>query len=226
MKRNDMFMLAYIIFMVIAVVTRIFFDYQMWKPLVAAITCSSWMFAVADHYLLVSNEVLKLTSKQKELMEYALKQYTKTATAIDNRIESLNNSRNKDSATSSINNELEYLFKTKSNLSFCQNGYSKMEKTLNSIINKNKKHQQEARIYTVVGFLLFFCTITFEPISSFAIKIQDLLSVLAFTMILFTNYSTVQKRDAWMEIEETHYAMNNAIDLIRESFEKEYGKIL
>ena len=50
MKRNNLFMLSYIVFIFISFVVRIFCEYPMWSTLVVSISVSSGIFAFADYY--------------------------------------------------------------------------------------------------------------------------------------------------------------------------------
>lgn len=50
MKRNNYFMIAYILFIGFCIIGRLFVEYESWGKLVAAVTCSSWFFAVADSH--------------------------------------------------------------------------------------------------------------------------------------------------------------------------------
>lgn len=54
MKRNNIFMWAYITFMVLSCIVRSITDFSMWTPIVIAITISSMFFAIEELFSSVS----------------------------------------------------------------------------------------------------------------------------------------------------------------------------
>ena len=48
MKRNNIFMFSYIVFIFLAASIKMIYDYPMWSRVVVAITAASWMFAISD----------------------------------------------------------------------------------------------------------------------------------------------------------------------------------
>ena len=50
MKRNNWFMIAYILFLIIASVVRYFYNYPMWNSLVLAVTVSSSILSFAEAF--------------------------------------------------------------------------------------------------------------------------------------------------------------------------------
>ena len=55
MKRNNIFMLAYIIFIFLCVEVKSFWDFPMWGKIIAAVTTASWLFAVSDCFSCAAN---------------------------------------------------------------------------------------------------------------------------------------------------------------------------
>ena len=46
MKRNNYFMIAYMLFIGVCIIARVFVEFESWGRLVAAVTCSSWFFLI------------------------------------------------------------------------------------------------------------------------------------------------------------------------------------
>ena len=53
MKRNNIFMWAYISFIGISVALRLLLNYSLWNPIIFAITFSSMFFAIEDFFTLL-----------------------------------------------------------------------------------------------------------------------------------------------------------------------------
>jgi hypothetical protein len=55
MKRKDIFILAYIVFIFLSAIIRQFIDFPMWNKIVVAVTAVSWMIALSDGLLEISS---------------------------------------------------------------------------------------------------------------------------------------------------------------------------
>ena len=72
MKRNNMFMLAYIAFIFIAVWTKPIYDSSIWNRIVGAVTVTSWLFALADTCALGASLCQEIVNEHKNPIDNML----------------------------------------------------------------------------------------------------------------------------------------------------------
>ena len=80
MKRNNMFMWAYISFIFVSICTRIHCEYSLWSPLVMAVTISSILFAIED---LSSSFEKKLNDSCNTLETFVIKARKETEKELE-----------------------------------------------------------------------------------------------------------------------------------------------
>lgn len=211
MKRNDIFMLSYILFIFISLIVRCFCDYAMWAPTIAAITAASWIFSIADIFHTTAAAYLSDAETFTPLLDKAEK-----------RIEHIEGMHQANEA---------YMNKAKANGIELANVLSEgpillshTKQELTSIkSNVKKKHSISKRCksvatpFTMLGFLTFFCTITFETINHFLIPLQDYLTVFAFGVILLTQYVNNQLREQHEELEKHYQEANDVLENLDET---------
>lgn len=68
MKRNNILMGAYIVFVFICVAVKFFSDYAMWGAIVSAVAISSALFSYADFFLIYMESVQEIYSVGKDFI--------------------------------------------------------------------------------------------------------------------------------------------------------------
>lgn len=200
MKRNNIFMWAYISFAFIAVGIRFFFEYPLWSPLVVAITFSSILFALED----------LCTSLAKALKD--------TCTLIENFIPTSQEKAEKDlslyeemcekaSSLKMIECEISFLQDPLHRVSILQESFEDRKAQLAKILEmiEQLKHQMEhdrktqnqyqnaANFLAYAGFLVLFCSLLFAALITIPVHIQDAFTVLSFAIILLANQLNITK---------------------------------
>lgn len=189
MKRNNYFMLAYILFIGFCIIGRLFVEFESWGRLVAAVTCSSWFFAVADSHF----------SDVEYMQEYVeiTTNYAKTnLKSIDTIIKGLQDRITKMKAEPRYENasisDGEQLIKDLEEIKpYFQSKETELEKERRKI----KRSSFLSKFYTVVGFFIFFLIMTFNVFADIAEESQDYLTVVAFGSILLTQYFAPLQRE-------------------------------
>lgn len=191
MNRNRVFMLSYIAFIFVSIIVRAFWDFPMWNSLVAAVTCTSFFFALADLNCSSYNNNIKLLndyeSETIQQREHAMNLLFFIKFMLKNDM-SVKNTKLLDECK----NETEEIIKD-----IEQKG-SIYEKTL----KKNNMNLIQAQIFLFFGFILFFCILSFKPITDYIIKYQEMITMFVFAIVLlspFWDESTKKRNEKAIE---------------------------
>ena len=177
MKRNNLFMLAYIIFIFVSSWLRVVYDYPMWPKLVAAITIASFFLIISDLvYSLIKNtyenmqtetEYIAVIQEEFGAMQKYAQEYLKEKVDKIDEIKKV---------------------KIEETIESMDGKLKSIRERAKNIINYCEKYKIVADTFTVLGFLSFFFILVFETVSSFIIGILDLITVLSFGFVLLTQY--------------------------------------
>lgn len=203
MKRNNIFMLAYIAFIFLCAWIKPIYDFPMWGRIVAAITTASWAFAVSDccssisniqkdtyvtYFPLVDTAIFKINQIKKHLLKRQSEQ------SDEPTIEIVDSCRKR-----------------------CENILGVITK-----MNKTSRILEIASIaMTFFAFLLFLCTLAFEPVYNYFFIRQDGLTVLSFGMILFAQFLTNVGGNHVNNIKKEFTAVLNGWEALLDSYETE-----
>ena len=206
MKRNNLFMLTYIIFIFAACCSKPFWEYSMWNKFVAAVTVTSFFLTISDLlYTLVRNIEETVTVELKyvdevgpefNLMKKELKKYLEKGLA-----------KNK-----------EYIIE---NTMILEQNFKSMRQSSKNIRAQIKRGKIIASGFTILGFLSFFLIIVFEPIASYIISVLDSVTVSAFGFVLLTQYLSEEKRNDLFKDIKKCIEHKNAIIELRKSYQQE-----
>lgn len=214
MKRNNMFMLSYIIFIFIAFVVKLCWDFPMWAPIVTAITIASCIFSCADITNAVDVEYSKDVEDFTPLLDTAMEKC--------NHIEKFYAEHKRElTQMSKCGNHFaeilcegpEVIDDTKSQLVKIVKGL-KLKKTL-SIICKYATCP-----LVVIAFLSFFCTITFGTLNELLMPIQEYLTVFAFGVMMLTQYFGNRVKEEHIDLINNYNDVNSLLDSINELLTK------
>ena len=188
MKRNNYFMIAYILFIGFCIIGRLFVEYESWGRLVAAVTCSSWFFAVADSHL----SVVEYMQKHIDITTYAksnLKSIDTIIQGLHKRIAKMNTEPEDNEKSIS---DGEQLIKDLEKMKLY---FQDKEAEIAQDQKKVKRSSFWSKLFTVAGFFTFFLIMTFNVIARIAEESQDFLTVVAFVSILLTQYLAPLQRE-------------------------------
>ncbi len=182
MKRNNIFMLAYIVFIFVSANIKLIYDFPMWSKIVVAVTTASWIFAISDCCASVSNfqkDVYETEFPLLDTIKFRIGQIKKIFDTT---------------------NHEEYKIKAiQSSEVSCINSIK--------IVRRMKKLAKILEIVSVIftfsAFLLFLFILCFDPPYHYFFKRQEGFTVISFGMILIAqfivdvgrNYTTKVKKD-------------------------------
>lgn len=183
MKKNNVFMWAYITAIYICVLVRAFVDYALWDSIVLAITVSCGFFAVEDFFSvghsflkescdILKNYIIKAKTNSKEDRDFFEK--LKKKLVSDPKLEELN---------ADMNNSYESL------IALAKNTISNaelVERQIGASRLKMKKYDTIANILAYLGFLCLFCLVFFSPYIFVSDRLQEIITVMSFAIIMAT----------------------------------------
>lgn len=237
MKRNNIFMWAYISFIFISGIVRIISDFPLWSSIVLAITISSFIFAFEDFYSTISNMYKDLYNISKNFI-------SETKNKIAEDLVFLHSVRSKTELYKKSKYDIfdiEKSFETLEEKCNCaEKKLKKIETDMNNNFGMYKKYKKLAFICSFMGFLLLFCTLVFTSFVTVPTLLQEIITVFSFAIILSTQQfkvlaykrierNTVNSEDAVKAYEKASKALTEVcqrvdylFSLIEES-EKENG---
>lgn len=167
MKRKDIFILAYIVFIFLSAIIRQFIDFPMWNKIVVAVTAVSWMIALSDGLLEISS-LSKSTADLIPTVEEQKKKANRLLVAFDC-----------DPASADI---------TKDTLKNTLKRYDAIKKEMVTLAKHEKPSAIASIVFYFVSFLLFMCILCFEPLYDRFSRNQEFLTVAGFGLILLVQF--------------------------------------
>lgn len=186
MKRNAIFMWAYITFIGISVILRVILDFTLWNPIIFAITFSSMFFAIEDFFTLLyqtkkkscditDDFVTRARTKKEEALSFFLK--------LDENVE-----KYKD-AEYDLTKLQEKALAPKNRIKKALGIIDDLEKLNSEDREKEKKFKIAAHIFAYIGFLLLFVSLIVATLITVSPLIQEIITVVSFAIILITQQS-------------------------------------
>ena len=220
MKRNNLLMIAYIIFIFICVVVRFLGEFPKWQVIVAAITATSWIFSLADFNYTVANELHTSSKEALECAETSIENIQAMLNTIDNFLR-----KNKGEAENELlkanQEQVDHYVRTRERATSCLGAYEKMESLAKKSSRLADIARKAASVLTVVGFVEFFSILSFERFSKVFIVSQDIMTVMAFGLILFTQYMGEVSKEKRQKYKKATDNINSGWKVLRKSFELE-----
>lgn len=199
MKRNEMFMLSYIIFLIVCCIARLLGCLPAWAKIVTATTISSGLFAIAEFLFAAASDYREMN---KNMIEFANR--FKPKVKLFKEIMSSFNVK-KDVFYEIFKNRIEpdvwkkFISSQQENFSLAREFVDIIDDKVPSRELKIERYEKAGNIITVIGFLLFFCIIVFDPLAEKSILIQDYLTVISFATILISQYFSSKHREKLSE---------------------------
>lgn len=172
MKRNNIFMLSYIVFIFICAWIKPIYDFPMWGKIVVAVTTASWMFAIADCCSCISNiqkETYNSIFPLVDTAKYRINQIKLYLTTCEK-------DASHDVAIDTIDS--------------CGNECASLLNTIAKTNKRSKVIEKFSVIFTFLAFILFLCVLTFDSVYNYFFARQDGATVLSFGMILLAQFGT------------------------------------
>lgn len=188
MERNNIFMWAYITFIIVAAFMRLFFDYVLWTPLVIAITISSILFAFEDLYTSLAKTLSDMCAISEELATIARKEAGKVSPLYEKM--SKISFENIEYDTSSLQESLRY---GKDQLTQMFQNSTDLDQVSMSVRKKQVRHQRSADFFAYSGFLCLFFIMIFASLLTIPAVFQDIITVFSFSVILITHQMNINE---------------------------------
>lgn len=211
MKKTDKWlMLAYILFIFVSVFTRHLYAQSKWSYIVTAITVTSWALVISDSLAAAAEFIRDLVLSTKPKLETYLFRVRRNR-SINNRLDSILKDEYGNSTGNTIGQTLDNMEKS----------------TLGSIaiLEEQKKLQKWfevlSHIFMLVGFVLFFCVLLFDPIFLYFNSKLDGMTVLAFGTILATQFCINALKDHVLNIKNTIETLNQSMEVLNQSYKTE-----
>lgn len=206
MKRNSIFMLSYILFFVICLVVRFFYDYPMWNKIVVAITVSSVCFAYAELFRTLADSIEELNSSRLR----RCKEINETVSIIIDHINVLKRKREDENE---YKTHLENAYKIKKSAEVAENYYSK--------IKVHKICRIGCNINLLLAYLQLFCTLAFDNLAQRLVGLQSYATVIAFILIMLTPLvgDFIKKKNR--KTKQKDELIDNGLSALEESLRKE-----
>lgn len=204
MKRNNLLLFSYIIFVCICVVVQVYTGgFERWDAIVTAVAISSALLTCADYYSIYANYFSKLCDTTENFIGSRRENILEEEESISKLCEKFKNFDVEKVNLCENKNEIDFdeLLSTYSTLDSFFDG-------LERDTCKNKKTEKQcafvANALTVLAFLVFLCIITFSLVAEKMHAMQDIISVFAFVIILGSQYisSLYSKK---LEEEQMHW---------------------
>lgn len=193
MKRNNMFMLAFILFIFISAIVRLFGEFPMWDTIIVAVTISSGFFAVADSRSTVASDLNR--SIRERTRQIGDEQYKLSGMQLP--------------GTQPTPMDVHEMNKI---LSDCRTQQEELYHSIETDMKDLRHYERVAGTCLMLGFLSFFCCLAFSPISRFLVPYQDMLTLLAFGVILLTQYFSTMRKSGNRSYEEQMAKLNKRWD--------------
>ena len=192
MKKNNLLMSAYIAFVFLCFVIRTFGEYPMWDSVVASVTFSSAFFAYADFFFSYANALSDVCDVADSFIGVTKKKLIVENAAFEEMSKQMD----------SVSEDKFDFLQIKESIIPIEKKHNEMESWIDSYINdiNEKRKKIKTNIFigemlTFFGFFSFMCILVFLPITKAVVKVQDILSVLAFAIILLSNMNSVVQED-------------------------------
>lgn len=184
MNKSRTIMVAYIAFLIICLVTKPFYNFAMWPVIIVAITFTSSLLAVGDMAFFVASFYEGEIKFINEYHDNTIKEITAILKQVEQKRCKLKGMQESDT------------------IKKCRQTYNEIEQGLNNFKenvrdmhlrgSENAKKVKICRgigvIATTVGFLFFFCTLTFDALSSSMVEYQDYISLIGFILIMSVHF--------------------------------------
>lgn len=183
MKRNTIFIWAYITFIGISIILKFFYDYSLWAPIVIAITFSSMFFSIEDFFSLLyrtqkkscditENFVIEAKQKEESVLEF-----------FDVINETYNKYKNSEYDITELQ---EYSASPKKRTQEVIELITELEKANLKDRKKEKNFKIMSYIFAYIGFLFLFISLIIPTLISISPLIQEIITVISFAIILIT----------------------------------------
>ena len=183
MKRNSIFMWAYITAICACAILRAYTDYDQWDSIVFAVTVSSAFFAIEDLF----SSVCQAVHDSCNLLDDYIEKAKENAERDKSFFKQLEEKANRQSFTREKHADL--FESNDSLLAVINKAITSAEEVKQKIENtreKLNKYDHFSTFLAYIGFLCLFCMVFFSSFISLSSTLLEILTVLSFAVIMAT----------------------------------------
>ncbi len=185
MKRHNLLLVTYIFFTIICLVVRSFTEFETWNYIISAVAVASAFLAYADFFHIHSKYYADSCDMADRFIFARSKKIEKEKGIVEDICMKLTELKNKGIDVA----------QEEKNFQAAKNGYIEFEKYILLFKDgtalkrkKQKKYSFISDILTFLAFLSFLCIITFTNVAEMVGKVQDIISIIAFLVVLSSQY--------------------------------------
>lgn len=185
MRRNNIFMGAYIVFVFICFFARLKSEYSAWPSVVSAVAISSAFFAFADFLYIYAQSLRGICDVTNSYISDAREMLDEERWIFLGFRERIRECSLEEFDFSEMTKLIDLVME--------ENGKTEewIKENEAATLKKQKEVKRDkaaAAFLTFLGFLLFLCIVVFDTLATACVAIQDTISVFAFGLILVTQY--------------------------------------
>lgn len=185
MKRHNILLFSYIIFAVICLVVRSFVEFETWSYVVSAVAISSAFLTYADLFSVHSKYYSDSCDIAERFIAEVVRQTEKENVIIEDICAKIDELKTQGIDMSQEEMSFETAKKGRSEVEKITSDFKKSTDTKRK---KQKKYTLLADFLTFLAFLSFLCLITFTNIAEAFEEAQDIVSIIAFVVVLSSQY--------------------------------------
>lgn len=184
MKRNNIFMWAYITFILLCSILRLFVNFELWTAIVLAITVSGVFFAIEDLFSSLANSLKGSIDIADNFILHA-REVSNRDLIFCKKIENLTAKYNSEEHDlSDVKKSFEPIVQK---IHIMDEEISKFENRNNNYKKKQKKFCRIANIFAYIGFLCLLSVLVVASSVDIPSVAQEIVTVIPFAIILITH---------------------------------------
>lgn len=185
MKRNNVFLLSYMAFILLCLLVYANGGFERWGAVVSAVAISSAFISYADFFSVYSKAYATTCSAAEQFIKEREKLICEDIQAVANMRQNINVLKSKGLDVAEEEQRNEQIGRMCNEMKEIVKDFS-VKTAKKRIRQKSFKHRAEALMF--FAFLSFLCILTFSTLSEFAKVAQDYISVLGFLIVLSSQY--------------------------------------
>ena len=200
MKKANVYLLAYIVFLFICLIMRQIYAFPMWIKIVVATTNSSFFFAIADGFQFLADRWENLYQENEKNIRYVQEsifaiQSTWSKTKSEAKIQTLD----------------------------------RLKYSINEISTENLKVSRDvfrlrctAQIFICFGFIIFLCILAFTEVFDYLFPRQEVVTVCGFSLVLVVQFLRPILQEISREtLKKIEVQVDKLVEAMNQLFEEE-----
>lgn len=185
MKRNNVFLLSYMAFILLCLLVYAYGGFERWGAVVSAVAISSAFISYADFFSVYSKAYSTTCSAAEQFIKEREKLICEDIQAVTNMRQNINMLKSKGLDVAEEERRNEQISRMCCEMREVIKDFS-VKTAKKRKQQKNFKHRAEALMF--FAFLSFLCILSFSTLAELVKAAQDYISVLGFLIVLSSQY--------------------------------------